>query len=198
MLPIFPKAQQEMQNTFNHEMFEGMWEASPVLNKIRTQPQREGHDASYQQEDGTIVDVEYQKASVEYSLKFENARGLTPEDFLDRARDIGRRMGREMERNLFATMSRMIDGIGNTFVCSSDGIKFEEWLEMHTKIMSDFDEDGQPTTKTWVCTPEFQSKLINALQEWERDPEKIAAFKAVMAKQKEDYDAREACRRMVD
>lgn len=187
-----------MRDTFSQAMFAGMREAAPILHEIRVHPQMEGDQASYEREDGSIIDVEYQKASVEYSLKFEDARGLAPEEFLERARDIGRRIGEQMERQLFQTMSRVTDEVGNTVACDAGDLKFEQWLELNTKMLTDFDENGEPTKKTWVCSPEFQDRLIKALQSWERDPEKVAKFKAVMAKQKEAYDAREARRRLVE
>ncbi len=187
-----------MKDTFFNEVFEGRREAAPLLNQIRSHPQREGMEASYEQEDGKIVDVEYQKASVQYSLKFDEGRGLSPLDFLERAREIGREIGTQMEMHLLQSVSKMTDEVGNVVAANSAEIKFEQWLELNEKMLTDFDEDGEPSHKTLVCSPEFQAKLEVSLKEWDADPEKVAACRAVMAKQKEAYHAREACRRLVD
>lgn len=187
-----------MKDTFFNEVFGGRREASPLLSQIRSHPQKEGMEASYEQEDGKIVTVEYQKASVQYELKFEEGRGLSPSDFLDRAREIGREIGKQMEMHLLQSVGSATEEVGNVVAMDFAEIQFEQWLELHEKMLTDFDETGKPSCKTLVCSPEFQAKIAASLEKWETDPEKVAAFRAVMAKQKEAYDAREACRRMVD
>jgi hypothetical protein len=199
MLPHFPKAHLAMKDTFNRTMFDSFWKAAPILRRIRCYHFVEGSRNDYEQEDGTIVESDQQLARVEYSIRYENATGLRPEVFLEHAEELGRKMGERMEGQLFQTVSAMTDQIGNSVAIGQNGdMTFEQWLEMNTKVMTDFDDDGEPHTKHIVCTPEFQKKIMVSLDEWERDPEKVAAMKAVMAKQKEAYDAREARRRMVD
>jgi hypothetical protein len=199
MLPHFPKAHRAMRDTFNKTLFDALWDAAPILRRIRSHQFVEGSKNDYEQEDGTIVEGDQQLARVEYSIKYENATGLKPEVFLEHAEELGRKMGERMERQLFQTMSMMTDKTGNSVAIGKEGdMTFEQWLELNTKIMTDFDDDGEPHTKHLVCTPEFQKKIIVSLDQWERDPEKVAQMKAVMAKQKEAYDAREARRRMVD
>src|SRR5438477_6996143 len=61
MLPIFPNARRAMRDAFNKELFRAMWEVSPILKEIRTRPQVEGHEASYQRESGEIIQIEYKK-----------------------------------------------------------------------------------------------------------------------------------------
>lgn len=188
-----------MKDTFNRTMFDSFWKAAPILRRIRCYHFVEGSRNDYEQEDGTIVESDQQLARVEYSIRYENATGLRPEVFLEHAEELGRKMGERMEGQLFQTVSAMTDQIGNSVAIGQNGdMTFEQWLEMNTKVMTDFDDDGEPHTKHIVCTPEFQKKIMVSLDEWERDPEKVAAMKAVMAKQKEAYDAREARRRMVD
>lgn len=188
-----------MKDTFNRTMFDSLWKAAPILRRIRCHQFVEGSRNDYEQEDGTIVEGDQQLARVEYSIKYENATGLRPEVFLEHAEELGRKMGERMEGQLFESMSKMIDEVGNSVAVGQDGeLTFEKWLELNTKMLTDFDDEGEPHTKHLVCTPEFQKKLIASLEQWDRDPEKVAQMKAVMAKQKEAYYAREARRRMVD
>ena len=42
-----------------------MWGACPLLKEIRVRPQTEGKEASYQREDGKIVEMNYQLRRVE-------------------------------------------------------------------------------------------------------------------------------------
>lgn len=188
-----------MKETFNKTLFDSLWNAAPMLRQIRCHKFVEGSKNDYEQEDGTIVEGDQQRVQVEYSIKYQNATGLKPEDFLKHAEELGRKMGERMERQMYATMSKISDQTGNSVAIGSEGdMTFEQWLELNTKTMIDFDDDGEPKTRQLVCTPEFHQKFIEALNQWERDPEKVTQMKNVMAKQKEAYDAREARRRMVD
>jgi len=199
MLPHFPKAYCAMNDTFNKTLFDSLWNTAPMLRKIRCHKFVEGNKNDYEQEDGTIVEGDQQLALVEYSIKYENAIGLKPEVFLEHAEELGRKMGERMEGQLYQTMSRITDQTGNTVAIGKDGnMTFEQWLELNSKMMTDLDDSGEPPTRHLICTPEFHEKFVSALNQWERDPGKVAQMKAVMEKQKEAYDAREARRRMVD
>ena len=96
MLPTFPKAKKAMNDVFANEIFRAMWSVCPVLREIRVRPQTEGKAASYEREDGKVVETQYKLHRVERSWKFEDAQGLSPEDFLKTAADLGEEMGSQM------------------------------------------------------------------------------------------------------
>ena len=199
MLPHFPKAYEAMQRTFYKAVFDALWDAAPMLRQIRCQSSVEGNSTDYEREDGAIVEGDPQIARVAHSVRYENATGLSPEAFFELAEELGRKTGEQMERQLFETMSKITDETGNIVAIGPSGeMTFQHWLELNTKIMTDFGDDGEPHTRHLICTPEFHEKLASALVEWEADPEKAARMQAVMQKHKEAYDAREARRRLVD
>jgi len=45
----------------NDEMFNGMYSLSPILSQIPTRPQREGQSSSFQDEKGTMGQIEYKQ-----------------------------------------------------------------------------------------------------------------------------------------
>ena len=49
-----------MQDVFSKELLRAMWDICPLLKEIRVRPQTEGKEASYQREDGKIVEMQYQ------------------------------------------------------------------------------------------------------------------------------------------
>jgi hypothetical protein len=65
VLSVFPNAKKAMEDGFSKELFRGMWGACPLLKEIRVRPQTEGKEASYQREDGKIVEMNYQLRRVE-------------------------------------------------------------------------------------------------------------------------------------
>jgi hypothetical protein len=198
MLPIFPNARKAMRETFNHELFEAHWNVSPVLKEIRVSAQREGREASYEREDGKTIEVEYEAHRIEREMKFEDARGLDPDAFSETARSIGTEMGRMMLDSMLSSVSKVVEEVGNVTVGKGDGIAFEDFLDMMSKMQTDFDSLGQPDVRTLVLSPEMHKQMVPKLKQWESDPDKRAAIEAVMRRKREEYNEREACRRMVD
>lgn len=198
MLPVFPNARKELADTFSHYLFEAFWNESPILQRIPVSPQLEGREASYERSGGEMVDVEYKAQSVQRMMDFEVGRGLDPETFMDTAASIGEEMARKMTEDLFADVSKAIESVGNVTVSEGDGISFEAFLEMNSKVQLEFNDDGKPVDRTIVLSPEAHKRFVARLHEWHADPEKCAAMEAVLKKKKKEFDEREACRRMVD
>ena len=198
MLPVFSKARAAMKKTFSHFLFQGMWNVSPILRQIPFHAQREGSSASYQREDGVTKDVDFKQSLVERKVKFEEAKGLQPEEFLAVAEEMGKEMGQKMLTNILEEMRAVTEEVGNVIECHGQGLSFENFLELSQKIQTDFDSDGRPREKFLMMGKDALTSFNENFLEWEKDPEKRAAMEEVMAKQQADYDEREARRRMVD
>lgn len=198
MLPVFPKARAAMRDTFYHELFEAMWNVSPILKKIRVRPQIEGEKASFEREDGKTIELEYEALRVQRELKFDDAKGLDPEAFLDTAHEIGSEMGHLTMQGILQTVHSAIEEVGNVVNCEGGGITFDKYMELTSKIQTEFDEEGRPRGKVLVTNPGYSKQLSQAIDQWEADPVKRAMMEAVMQKKREEYDEREANRRMVD
>ena len=198
MLPVLPKARKEMADTFSHYLFEAFWDESPILRSIPTSPQLEGMEAAYERVGGELVEVEYKTQSIQRTMKFEAARGLDPEEFREAAESIGREMARKTTEGFLGDMSKAIDSVGNVAVSEGDGISFEAYLEMNSKMAVDFNDEGKPVDRTLVLSPEVHKTFVARLHEWHADPEKCVAMDTVMKKKKQEFDEREARRRMVD
>ena len=198
VLPVFPKAKKAMQDAFSKELFRAVWDICPLLKEIRVRPQTEGREASYQREDGKIVEMQYQLQRVESRLKFEDARGLSPENFLQAATDIGEEMGKKMMSSLLMEVSKATEEVGNVVRCEGKGLTFEKFLEMATNIHTEFDAQGRPNVKTFVASPEACRQFEKNLKEWTSDPVKRAALEQVTEQHRKAFNEREARRRMVD
>jgi hypothetical protein len=198
MLPIFPQARKAMRDAFRKELFRAMWNVCPLLKEIPFRPQTEGTEASYQQEGGKIVEVEYKPGSVERRFKAEDARGFSPEEFLQTASDIGDEMGKKMMTDLLSAVSKATEEVGNVVKCEEQGLTFEKFLEMAAKTYTEFDPSGQPDVKTFVASPEACRQFEKNIKEWTADPDKRAALEQVVEQHRKNFNEREACRRMVD
>lgn len=198
MLPVFPDARKAMAETFSHYLFEALWDESPILRCIPVSPQLEGRSATYERVGGEMVDVDYKAQSVQRKLEFQEARGLAPDAFMEAAASIGSEMAAKMSEDVFAYLSKTIDSVGNVAVSRDDGISFESFLDLNSKMDLDFKDDGSPVNRTIVLSPEVHRTFRASLQEWHADAEKCAAMDAVLKRKKQEFNEREARRRMVD
>lgn len=187
-----------MQDVFSKELFRAMWDVCPLLKEIRVRPQTEGKEASYQREDGKVVEMEYHLRRVERSWKPEDAQGLSPEKFLQAASDIGEEMGKKMMTDLLSAVSKATEEVGNVVNCEGKGLTFEKFLEMAANTYTDFDSHGQPDVKTFVASPEACQQFEKNMKEWTSDPVKRTALEQVVEQHRKAFNEREARRRMVD
>ncbi|MBI5397104.1 MAG: hypothetical protein HZA91_17540 [Verrucomicrobia bacterium] len=187
-----------MNDAFHKELFRAMWNVCPILKEIRFRPQTEGRNASYQRDDGTIVETDYKQRSVEREWKFEDARGLDPEAFLQTASDMGEEMGKKMMTDLLTTVKAATEEVGNVVNCEGKRLTFEKFLEMVTKIYTEFDDFGQPRQKALLLPPEACQQVTKQLKEWESDPAKRDALEQAIEQHRKAFYERETRRRMVD
>jgi hypothetical protein len=198
MLPVFPKARAAMQKVSGDEMFAGMWGVCPLLKQIRVRPQTEGREASYQREDGKVVEMQYNLRRVERGVKVEDAKGLSPEEFLEFYSNAGRELGNMMMADLLKGVGDAAEEVGNVIGLEGKGLTFEKYLEMTAKIYTEFDDYGCPRPKSVVLPPELLQKFQKDIREWAADPMKRAAIEEVMQRHRKKFNEIEAGRRMVD
>ena len=187
-----------MRDAFDKELFRAMWDVSPILKEIRTRPQVEGDEASYQRESGEIIQIEYKKQSVERKSQLEDAQGFAPEEFLQFAADIGEEMGNKMLSDLLTTVGKAATEVGNVVDLKGKGMTFEKFLDMIANVHTEFDDLGRPDLKTFVGSREACQEYTKNVREWTSDPIKCAAIEQVIEQHRKAFFEREASRRMVD
>ena len=187
-----------MQDTFSKELFRAMWDVCPILKEIPTRPQTEGTEASYEREDGKIVQTDYKLRSVQRQWQFEDAQGLAPEDFLQIAAEIGEEMGNKMLADILETVGQVTKEVGNVVDCEGKGMTFEKFLEMTANVHTEFDDLGRPDVKTFVGSPKACEEYSENIKKWTSDPAKRAAIEEVIEQHRKVFSEREARRRMVD
>jgi hypothetical protein len=198
MLPIFPKAKEAMNKVRNEEMFAALWGVCPILKEIRVRAQTEGNRASYQREDGKIIEMNYNHRSADKSWKLQDAQGFSPEDFIQAASDLGQALGNKILADLFKSVSDAADEVGNVVKIIPNTLTFENYLEMAAKMYTEFDEFGLPRPKTIVLPPNMLQQFQTDIRKWAADPAKLAAIEKVMENHRKIFNENEASRRMVD
>lgn len=187
-----------MRELFNEQMFYGMNSVSPILSEIAHHQQREGKESSYQDEQGKLRKINYQKRSVAFEHKFLEARGMSFEDFVKVAREPGIEMGKLMLKDLFQRMEEVTKETGNVINADGNPLTYEFLLSAWDKIQIDFDERGRPKLPSLVLDPRTHAELQQKLPHWIAEPEFQRRCKDLFLVKRREFCEREACRRLVE
>jgi hypothetical protein len=198
MLPHFPKSHSEMIEIRNAQMIDAIYSVSPILSQIPSRSQREGRQFTLQNEQGEIKEVDYKKVSIPIEVKMEEARGMTMEKFIEIAREPGTGMGKEMMRRLFEMLDKVTKETGNFVNTGGNPISYDLLLTLLEKMQIDFGSDGNPIWPSLTLGSEALAHLQRKLPEWLKDPGFQERLKTVVERKREEFYARETCRRLVD
>lgn len=179
-------------------MFDALYSVSPILSKIPTRPQREGRTSSFQDEQGKIQSIDYKPISVPFQRKVENARGMTPLEFIAAARELGTGMGTEMMRGLFELLDKVTKETGNVVNLGGKPMDSTTFLDLLDKVQVDFTSDGVPQWPSFCAGSEMQAQLNEQFPKWLADPEFQSRLAKIVERKREEFFERETCRRLVD
>lgn len=88
--------------------------------------------------------------------------------------------------------------VGNVVDASNKKLSPDLFLEAIGKMSISFDKDGKPNLPTMIISQKMGDEWRRVAAEANADPEHNAKFKALMKQKKEEYDAEQASRKLVD
>ena len=198
MLPHFPKSYEQMTKLRDEKLWEGYYSASPILSQIRARPQREGQQASFQDEEGRIRQIEYKKTSVATERKLKDARGMSFDEFVSAASEPGREMGREIMRGLFEMLDKVTRETGNVVNAGGRGLTPDLFLDLFEKVQFDFRPDGTPILPSLNLGSAMHAQFQLLWPEWIQNADFQVRMNRILERKREEFYEREACRRLVD
>ena len=154
----------------------------------------EGDRWRIERSDGSVSESEYHEFRGEFLVSNDEAIHLTAEQIIGKLDVIAEGMASEVSRTIFETIKEAADEAGNS-IANGQPLTKETFLELISRIEIDFDQDGKPKMPTLFVPPGFDKSLLD---EWNNDPELTIKHEELMRKKKEEWDAREACRKLVD
>jgi hypothetical protein len=197
MLPVFPNALKAMDKAFREEVERASHGKYPWMAKIPRFQQTEGDKANLQHPGGKIVEMDYRKVSFMRTFSYEEAFGMSPEEFLEMAASMGEEMANARFDRFLAVINESTEESGN-IVRSSSGLSFEALVQTLTMLEADFDQAGMPEEKFLLLSPEMAEQLRQSEKEWMSDPAKLEILTSIQNQKKREYYEREARRTMVD
>jgi hypothetical protein len=140
----------------------------------------------------------YQKAQVDYKIEYSKLIDMTTEDVFAVVTEKAKDMGGQMAKYHFKVLNDTVKETGNSVDAGGQKLTPELFLETLSKISISFDKDGNPKMPTIVISPKMTDEWKRVIAEAEADPEHKLKFEAIMKQKKEEYDAEQASRKLVD
>ena len=192
MLPEFPAAQDAIKQAWSKAFFDGMKTSDPFLQQLEVRVQKEGTRAFVGNEE-----IKFQLTRVQQQCEIECGRGISFDDYLERAAQLGRDMAREQAKHCFEVLNTpgprhaMVEKVGT-------GFSFDDFLEKMETMEIDFDKDGKPQWPTWYLDPVAYAAVQRDRDTFGLNPERMQRLAGLVAKKRKEFDEREARRRLVD
>lgn len=173
-------------------MFAGLHGSDHVLAAMPIRVQREGHTAFVGEQE-----IEHKTCKVEFSFPSKDAEGMSIEEFVGGAIDIGRQMGEQQARHMFEVMKQPT--LHSRAVSWKVGeATFDDILNTWSNMQIDFGPDGLPQWPQIVVSPEAHAELAQKMPQWLKDAECRRKWAELTNQKRKDWDEREARRKLVD
>lgn len=122
---------------------------------------------------------------------------MTHEVFEAKARELGEGFGKQMWKMMFEAVDEAVAETGNSLQIKNGEFKQEDFIRMLEMTQHGFDEHGEPTN-VLVVSPALGEDLKKREAEWAKDDVFKAKVDEIKRRKKEEFDEREARRRLVD
>ncbi len=194
MLPDFIKVKRDL-SLRNSDGLSSAIEQNSLLSKIRKYRIHEGNRWTLYREDGSQETKSPQSvlSEVMFDLNEINRRGEAA------IREVEYKAGSEVREKshklLFDRLDETLEATGNSIDMGGRPLTAEALLEMHEAVDFSFDDDGK-----WE-RPEFYpqtEKLKKELERLEAEPHLKKRLNEIIERKKEQWDVRQANRKLVD
>lgn len=142
--------------------------------------------------------LNYQEFKTEYTVEYAKVPTTTPQEIIAMMQEKGKEYGVAQAKHSYSVISQVTEEVGNVVNNQGEPFTVESYFEVMDKIQMDFDDDGRPVWPTMVVPSSNFERAKSVMQDIETDPVARERLEKVVAKKKEQYDADQARRKLVD
>ena len=146
----------------------------------------------------SLKDIDYKKAMVEHKIHITELADLTLEDIISEIDEKAKDLGAQIARHHLKVIGEAAEEVGNVVNASNKKLSPDLFLETLSKMSISFDQDGNPNLPTMIISQKMSEEWRRVAAEADADPEHKAKFDALIKQKKEEYDAEQASRQLVD
>ena len=141
---------------------------------------------------------ELKAASGGGAIRNEDIRYTRLEEFKGMLYDIAFALSDIRGKMIFSEMDTILDKAGRTTDAGGQNFSFELWLNTLEKLEIEFDEDGKPVMPAAVIPPAMLPTVNRVFAEADQDAEKKQLLRDLIERKREEFNAKEANRKLVD
>jgi len=198
MLPDFPKVKKTITRRIGG-LVHHRADQDSFLGMIPRFVQHEGDRTSLGREDGTEAAIDF-KEPIEAiaTMSHQDIREKGPAAALSAAQKIATDITRGLAQRVVNSLKEATDETGN--VINGEGKPFSSslYLDILRTLRLTFDDEGNWIPPQIVAHPQHREIIESTLRQAETDASFVAEREVIVRKQREEWRAREADRRLVD
>lgn len=170
------------------------------LRDVRRFIQHEGKTLIHNTMDNNAKDKElkYVEVKTDFRVAYADIPNMGPEDVLKILQDKAKDFGSQQAKHQYQVIAQTTEETGNVVNGNGKAFTIDTFFEVMEKIQIDFDEFGNPNMPTMVVGSSGAEQAKKVIQEAEQNPDIKKRMDELMLKKKEEHDAEQARRKLVD
>jgi hypothetical protein len=198
MLPLYPQLKAEIER-FLIEVARQV--AQGQLGPFAGMPparQHEGDRLEYMTVDGDEKKVSYQHTAVDYQIRPADIPTMTFHEAVEVVAGKGRELGVQQAQLYFESLNQSLEEVGNAVDAGGQPLSVELLLQLLEKVQIAFDEQGYPQFPTLHIGPDLEARTSQVLQDLHEDPSAKARLNEIIERKREEWNAEQDRRKLVD
>jgi hypothetical protein len=199
-LPRYPELKKKLAKMLmDYFEREARQELGP-LKDVRRFTQHEGKTLTHNTLDNSNKDKElkYVEFKTEYKVAYADVPEMGAEGVLKLLQEQAKKFGAQQAKHQYKVISQTTEEVGNVVNNGGNPFSIDSFFEVMEKIQIEFDEFGKPNMPTMVVSSEGAERAKEVIQQSENDPDAKKRMDELLAKKKEEYNAEQARRKLVD
>jgi hypothetical protein len=198
MLPDYPKIKNHARRLLLRWAREQAPTLSPLLDRVSRFRQHEGRSGELIRDDSTTAQFTYPLSSFEFAIPRELMKKFDLEGLRTAMLHVAKGLADMEEKTLVEKLSQAAESVGNNISAGGD-LTPEIFLEAMKRIRFDFDpQTGNPKGLALLAHPANRPALERKMEEWHNNPDFLSRQREVIEEKREEWLARENCRKLVD
>lgn len=160
--------------------------------------QREGDRLEYMTVDGGNKKTDYRRTGVDFEIRPSDIPTMTFNQAVQLVIDKGIELGTQEASFYFEVLNESIAEVGNAIDVGGQPFTVDLLLQMLERIQFPFDGHGNPHLPTLHIGPDLQETVTRVLEEADKDAEAQARLTAIINQKREEWNAQQDSRKLVD
>lgn len=199
MLPDYPLIKAHLIEAVQARLNAALNSSLGTFSQAQKTTLHEGAGTFLERDDGSIDDKPMHRFEASAILHHDltEIESLDPSAIVQTIDELGHKLGASQLQHFLSVLDTAVKSVGN--VVDSKRPMVEQIFEMLEKLQLDFRPDRQPQLPQCVFGSKATEDAFNAA--WERirhEPELRGRLETLIERKRQDFDDREAARRLVD